>query len=244
MEKAIKEELFAKRKQLKSLNLTLPPKILGDYYEGLLRKFIQKKIHEDFKAKAGVIYDNQRQCSRECDIIIYRKGEVPLFDDENFVIIDKKHVQFVLEVKNTLDSNKLSQAINTLKEVKKLDNHIMCWIIGFETKMLIKTLYQKALDSKSVQFLHAFHSDMPTECKQLIDNQMKFFMQTIHNCGRFNRYSWTNDFVIYWDEGRRLALTEEKEKNESILRLVQDEDFWRKWENGEIGETMFERPRN
>jgi hypothetical protein len=72
---------------------------------------------------------------------------------------------------------------------------------------------------------------------------MKFFMKTIRQCGVFNKYSWTNDFVIYWDEKRRLALTESKEKNEKILSQISSADFWELWKKEALGDSMFEKPK-
>ena len=240
----IKKELFAKRNQLLDLPLkSFPPKIHGDYLEALLKEFIYKYIDKThYDAKSGLIYDNKGHSSKECDIIIYKKGKRPLFESENIVVVNEEDVKFVLEVKSTLNSGKLSDAINNLKEVKKLNKHIMCWIVGFKTEMLLKTLYRKAWQSGSVQFLHAFESEMPQESKSLIENQMAFFVKMIRQCRIFNKYSWTNDFVIYWHERRRLALTEDKKKSEAILSQIYSTDFWDLWKRGDIGDTMFERP--
>jgi len=242
----IKNELLAKRKQLIELGFSsLPPKIQGDYSEALFRELIYKYIDTTvYEVKQGIIYDNKGKNSKECDIIIYRKGKKPLFECGNLVIVNQDDVKFVLEVKSTLNSNKITEAINNLKEVKKLNKHIMCWIVGFETQMLIKTLYRKAWQSGSVQFLHVFQSELPRESRSLIENQMKFFVKTIRQCGEYTKYSWTNDFVIYWDGKQRLALTEDKEKNEKILSQLSSADFWELWEKADIGDYMFERPHD
>ncbi len=240
----IRTELIAKRKQLIELPLrSLPPKIQGDYSEALLRDFIYKYIDKTlYEVKQGIIYDDKGQSSKECDIIIYRKGKTPLFESGNLVIVNQDDVKFVLEVKSTLNSSKMSEAINNLKEVKKLNKNIMCWIVGFRTEMLIETLYRKAWESGYVQFLHAFHSEMPRESQPLIKNQMKFFLKTIRQCRDYGKYAWTNDFVIYWDRRHRLALTEDKEKNENILSQIYSKNFWELWKKGDLGDYMFERP--
>ena len=241
----IKNELISKLKQLTELPISLPPKIHGDYFEDLLRDFIRKYIGTTkYEVKRGLIYDNNGHHSRECDIIIYNKGKAPFFESGNLVIVNEEDVKFVIEVKSTLNNQKLSEAIDTLKEVKKLNKQIMCWIVGFKTKYLIKTLYRKAKQSGVVQFLHVFHSELPRENKRLIENQMKFFLKTIRQCGDYGKYSWSNDFVIYWDGRRRIALTEDKEKNEKILSQIDSTDFWELWEREDIGDTMFERPHD
>ena len=118
----------------------------------------------------------------------------------------------------------------------------MCWIVGFKTKLLIKTLYRKANQSGCVQFLQVFQSKLITEKESLINNQMKFFVKMIRQCRIFNRYSWTNDFVIYWDKKRRLALTKDEQNNEDILSQIDSEDFWDLWKREDTGDYMFERP--
>ena len=242
----IQNELLAKRKQLMELGFSsLPPKIQGDYSEVLLRDFINKYIDKTvYEVKQGIIYDEKGKKSKECDIIIYRKGKTPLFESGNLVVVNQDDVKFVLEVKSTLNSNKISEAINNLKEVKKLNKNIMCWIVAFETQMLVKTLYRKALQSGTVQFLHVFKSRLSRESKPLIANQMKFFLKAVRQCREYGKYSWTNDFVIYWDGRRRLALTEDKKKNENILSQISSVDFWQSWEKEDIGDYMFEKPHD
>jgi len=240
----IKNELVARLNQLIELPISLPPKIHGDYFEDLLRDFIRRYLDKRlYEVKRGVIYDNKGQNSRECDLIIYNKGKAPLFESENLVIVNQDDVKFVLEVKSTLDSKKLSDALNSLKEVKKLNKHIMCWIVGFKTEMLIRTLYRKAWQSGSVQFLQVFHSKMAREKKWLIDNQTKFFVNTIRQCGEFAKYGYTDDFVIYRDGRHRLALTKDKQESENILSQLGSTDFWDLWNKGNIGDFIFEKPR-
>ena len=158
------------------------------------------------------------------------------------VIVNEDDVAFVIEVKNTLDSTRLAEAISNLEEVKKLNKQIMCWIVAFETKMLISTLYRKASESNCVQFLQVFQSNMKRENKLLIKNQMKFFIKAVRRCGTYSRYGYTKHFVIDSKGNKILALTEDREENAKILSEIQSVDFWNSWEKGERGETIFEKP--
>jgi hypothetical protein len=244
---AIGNELVAKRKQLIELGLeTLPPKIQGDFNEALIRNCILKYIDKKkYGVKQGIIYDNKGKTSKECDIIIYRKGKEPLFELGNLVVVNESDVAFVVEVKSSIDSGKMSEAISNLKEVKKLNNHIMCWIVAFKTKMRIKTLYRKARKSNCVQFLHVFQSEMIRKSNVLLENQMKFFIRAIRNCGVYSAYGYTKHFIIDRKEGKQpLILTEDNESNEEIFSKVESADFWESWEKGDIGYPEFERPHS
>jgi hypothetical protein len=134
----LEKEFFAKREQLRKL--TLQTKIQGDYHEALVREFISRFIDDRLSVKHGLIYDDKGQRSRECDVIIIEKGRKPLFESGDLVIVNEKHVKFVIQVKSKLTSGTLKNAIANLEEVKKLDNNIMCWIIGFESKLLFNQL--------------------------------------------------------------------------------------------------------
>ena len=121
---AIKTELFAKRNQLIELPIrAIPPKILGDYSETLLRDLIYKYIDKTvYEAKSGLIYDEKGEISTECDIIIYEKGKTPLFETKNLVIVNQKYVKFVFEIKSTLNSKNLTKTIKNFKTVKNSIN--------------------------------------------------------------------------------------------------------------------------
>jgi len=238
----LEKELFAKREQLRGL--TLNPKILGDYHEELIRDFISRRIDDRLSVRHGVIYNENGERSRECDVIIYEKGRKPLFESGNLVIVNEDDVRFVLQVKSRLTSRTLKSAINNLKQVKKLNNQIMCWIVGFETKMLFKTLYLEAWRSGSVQFLHVFNSEIKKENKLLLDSQMRFFVNAIRQCGNYPKYGYTNDFVIYQEGSRRLALKqgEDEENVKNILSELYSTGFWDFWKLGNNVTTVFERP--
>ena len=69
----LKNELLAKRGQLRSL--TIQSKIQGDYHEALIRDFISRFIDDKLSVKHGLIYNDDNQKSRECDVIVYEKGK-------------------------------------------------------------------------------------------------------------------------------------------------------------------------
>jgi hypothetical protein len=221
----LKKELLAKRGQLRSL--TLQSKLQGDYHEALIRNFISRFIDNKLSVKHGLIYNNER-LSRECDIIIYEKGKKPLFESGDLVIVDEEFVKFVVQVKSILTSNTLKKGVDNLREVKKLNKNIMCWIVGFETKLLFRTMYLNVWRSGAVQFLHAFQSDKKRESESLLNNQIKMFVDLIRQCGDYEKYGYVKDFVIY-KEGKgkpALLLTEDEQKNKAILSEIYSKGLW------------------
>jgi hypothetical protein len=226
----LKKELLSKREQLRSL--TRQPKIQGDYHEALVRDFVGRFIDDSLSVKHGLIYDRKGQRSRECDVIIYEKGKKPLFESGDLVIVNEEDVRFVIQVKSKLTSRTLKDAIENLREVKKLNNQIMCWIVGFDTKLLLKTLYLTAWRSGVVQYLQIFCSDRKNEDKTLLSNQMMLFVEAVRRCRSFQKYGYTNDFVIHQKDRFRIALSyrsKEEKITQKLSRLYSlgFENYWR-----------------
>jgi len=228
-----KKELLAKREKVKAL--TNQPKIIGDYCEELIRDFVSKRIDDKYSVKHGLIYDQKGQRSKECDAIIFEKGKF-LVEYGDLVIVDQDFVKFVMQVKSTLNSDSLQKAILNLESVKRLNKHIMGWIVGFETKIHFKTLYRNASKSRSVQFLHAFDSKMERESKSLLSSQMKLFRNTISQCGDYSKYGWTDDLVIYKEgKGRpALILGKDQQKNDIILSEIYTKGLWNVMKNSNL----------
>ena len=190
----LREELFVKREQLRTL--TLQSKIQGDFSEALIREFLVKFIDDKFAVKHGILYDDKGKSSKECDIIIYEKNNKPWFEFGDLVIANPENVRFVIQIKSRITSSTLKSAIDNLKAVKKLNKNILCWIVGYETALLFRTLYLNAWRSRSVQFLHAFRSDRKTENKPLLNRQMEYFEKAIRRCGDYSQYSWSESLHV------------------------------------------------
>lgn len=226
----LKNELLSKRKQLRSL--TRQSKIQGDYYEALVREFVRRFVDDSLSVKHGLILGHNGRKSPECDVIIYEKGKKPLFESGDLVIINQEDVRFVIQVKSRLDSTTLKSAIENLRKVKNLNKQIMCWIIGFDTKLLIKTLYLQAWRSGVVQYLQVFCSNRKTEDKTLLSNQMMFFIEAVRRCRDFSKYGYTSDLVIHREERFRLALNNTDEEKAIVRKLSRVyslgyENYWK-----------------
>jgi len=191
----LKKELFAKWGQLRTL--TRQSKIQGDFSEALIREFLVRFIADKFAVKHGILYDDKGKSSKECDIIIYEKDNKPWFEFGDLVIAKPEDVRFVIQIKSRITSSTLKSAIDTLKAVKKLDKHIWCWIVGYETTLLFRTLYLHAWRSRSVQFLHAFQSDRKTENEPLLNRQMEYFVKAVRGCGHYSERFWLRSLDLH-----------------------------------------------
>lgn len=238
----LKNELLARREQLRGL--TNQSKIQGDYHESLIREFILRFIDKRLSVKHGLIINDKNERSGECDVIIYENEKKPLFESGETVIVNEEDVRFVIQVKSKLTSTTLKLAINNLQKVKKLNHQIMCWIVGFETKLLFKTLYLNARRSGVVNFLHAFHSDMEREDKSLLDIQMESFVNFIRQCGDYSQYCYTGDLMLY-KKGKfdpALVLTEDDQKNKTVLSEIYSKGLSYVLKNEDHFSSSFERP--
>jgi hypothetical protein len=206
----LREELFVKRKQLRTL--TLQSKIQGDFSEALIREFLVKFIADSFAVKHGILYDDKGKSSKECDIIIYEKDNKPWFEFGDLVIANPEDVRFVIQIKSSITSSTLKSAIDNLKAVKKLNKNIWCWIVGYETTLLFRTLYLNAWRSRSVQFLHAFRSGRKIENKSLLNAQMEQFVKTIRHCGNYSQYSWSDSLHVCQTDTDRIVLPSDSDE--------------------------------
>ena len=167
-----------------------------------------------------------------------------MFESGDLVIVNQEFVKFVFQVKSTLTSDTLKKSIDNLQEVKKLNKNIMCWIVGFETKLLFRTLYLNAWRSGAVQFLHAFHSEIKRENKSLLNSQIKLFVDLIRQCGDYRTYGYVKDFVIY-NEGQgkpSLLLDEDEQKNKRILSEIYSTSLWDVLKRRDLLVPSWERP--
>jgi hypothetical protein len=103
-----------------------------------------------------------------------------------------------MQVKSQLTSTTLKKAIENLKSVKSVSPSIIGWVVGFETNVLLKTLYLNSWKSHVIQFLQVFRS----KCKEdpeLMKAQMEFFVKNLRNYIEFFSYplSPAKHFTLY-----------------------------------------------
>ena len=177
---SLTKEIFSRYETITSL--TQQTKIKGDYTEAIVRDFVGRFLPRRYEVVHGLVYNSKTgKKSPECDVIVYDiERAAPLFKSEDLVIVDGNYVRIVMQVKSQLTSTTLKEAIKNLKLVKEINSHIIGWIVGFEAKDLLKTMYFNSWKSHVVQFLQIFSS----KCKEnpeLLKSQMKFFVENLRN---------------------------------------------------------------
>ncbi|MGV3705400.1 MAG: DUF6602 domain-containing protein [Arcticibacter sp.] len=91
----------------------------GNYRELLLRNVLQKYVPKKYAVATGFI----EGCPRQCDIIIYDAHNFsPFFQDGDLVVVPGKSVRAVIEVKSTLSTSELSDALDLLWDVARHRN--------------------------------------------------------------------------------------------------------------------------
>jgi len=214
-----RDELLARRERIRSL--TKQSKVQGDYHEALIRELIRQQIPEKYKVGHGLVYDekNERR-SHECDVIVYGTETKPLFESQDLVIANPNTVKFVMQVKSKLTSESLKDAVSNLKSIKTINHQIMCGVVGFETDVLLKTLYFNAWKSKAVQFLHVFKSERVKENREFLENQMKHFIEILRYYGKLPLLGFTSGLVISIDENTHETIRLEEHETEERVRSI------------------------
>jgi hypothetical protein len=229
---SLKSELLARNAALKAL--TKHSKLKGDYTEALVRDVLRRLVPQKYKVGHGIVYNAQTgDNSGECDVIIYDVSEAaPLFESQDLVIVDAKHVRIVMQVKSTLDSSAMKDAIENMREVKKVRRDILGWVFGFKNNVMLRTLYLQAWKSHVIQFVQILETKCKTEDKVLLSNQMAFLGQMVRYYTSSICPTGIDSFVVYDDQNHGVHFQqrmEEKKVKEGIARIY-SLGFWKCWE--------------
>lgn len=151
-------------------------RVIGDYYEAIIRDVIRENVAETFAVGRGVILSKEGKTSRECDIIVYNAAEYgPLFKSGEIVVISPEAVRCVVEVKGTLTDSHLSDAVKNLSAVNELRSGIWKLIVGLNTNIHYQSIVNQCVQSKTVNGIFIFNSTCQNE-KEDISLQMQKFV--------------------------------------------------------------------
>lgn len=167
----VQEKLMVQRDIICSL--LKDPRIIGDYYEAILRDAVREVVSSSFAVRRGVVLAADGKASRECDIIVYNTAEYgPLFVSGDIAVVSPEAVRCVIQVKGTVSMDNLGDAIASLAAIDQLRAGIWKFIVGFKTNVDYQSLVKLCAESRQVNGIFVFSSSARGE-KEDISLQME-----------------------------------------------------------------------
>lgn len=107
----------------------------GRYKEIILMKLLQERLPKNVLLGTGFVMGRNNQLSSQIDIIIYEDNIPPLFQYDDFVIVNRHSVLGIIEVKSNIDSAVFKDAVKKgHKNGELIDRAVFNGIFGFESK--------------------------------------------------------------------------------------------------------------
>lgn len=182
---AIADEIISKSQRIELLIKHSATK--GTYREELLRGIIKKYLPGKYEIATGFI----EGCDRQCDILIYDSENFsPLFKEGDLVVLPEKSVRAVVEVKSTMDSGQLSDAIELIAEVARHRNTpapIFKGIFAFKPDLNS----EKAIAESIAKFYHS------KDESGVITHDILFLFETINAVCVLNEQCLLTDLIDY-----------------------------------------------
>jgi hypothetical protein len=143
----LREEL----KLIKSLIKDHGPTV-GAFYETVLKKFLADFLPRRVKVGSGFLFEtNTGKASRQMDIIIYSDLQIPpIYQHQDFVVVDYSTVDAVIEVKATVDSKGIKEASRNLSSAMEMLPLGKNWfLVGIRSELALKTITKHLKSSLS-----------------------------------------------------------------------------------------------
>ncbi|MDL2141663.1 hypothetical protein QQY79_03955 [Flavobacterium tructae] len=182
---AIADEIVAKSSRIELLIQHSVTK--GNYREEIFRGILKKYLPKKYEVATGFI----EGCKRQCDILIYDSQNFsPLFREGDLVVLPEKAVRAVIEVKSTLDTNQLQDAMELLFEVARHRNTAAPIFKGiFAFRKDIEN--ESTIVSNITKFYHSKDSfDINT-------NDILYLFETVNSICVLNEQCIITDLVDY-----------------------------------------------
>ena len=162
----IQERIMVQRDIICSL--LSDPRIIGDYYEAIVRDAVREAVSSSFSVGRGVVLAEDGRASRECDIIVYSASEYgSLFSSGDIVVVNPEAVRCVIQVKGTLTLDNLTDAVSNLESVDVLRPGIWKIIVGFKTNAEYQALVTQCALSARVNGVFVFSSSFRGETEDI-----------------------------------------------------------------------------
>ena len=153
----VQERVMVQRDVINSL--LKDPRIIGDYYEAIVRDAVREAVSASFAVGRGVVLASDGRASKECDIIVYNAVEYgPLFSSGDIVVVSPESVRCVIQVKGTVSTDNMGDATQSLAAVDQLRTGIWKFIVGFKTNVEYQNLVDLCAKSRCVNGIFLFSS--------------------------------------------------------------------------------------
>jgi hypothetical protein len=189
----------------------------GDFCEDLVRQFLRQVVPARYSIDHGFIRHTPRRrstlpscVSKQMDVIIHDSHNyAPLFRSGEFVIVLPQAVVGVIEVKKTLDTSKLDEALDNLAHANAILSHarktlegIFCGIFAFREGTDMQVTTKPYSDSYRTRILQACqnHNSLVAVPDAILVVQRHLFYRESHR-------SLPND--LYFRLLRRPVMTQE-----------------------------------
>jgi len=190
----VQERVMVQRDVINSL--LKDPRIIGDYYEAIVRDAVREAVSASFAVGRGVVLASDGRASKECDIIVYNAVEYgPLFSSGDIVVVSPESVRCVIQVKGTVGMDNMGDATQSLAAVDHLRSGIWKFIVGFKTNVEYQNLVDLCAQSRSVNGIFLFSSAYKQE-KEDISLQMQKLVSILKSITAPGVYQ-TNDAGRY-----------------------------------------------
>ncbi|NWF38539.1 hypothetical protein F3F96_05280 [Mariprofundus sp. NF] len=174
---SLAKEIAVKSEQVSLL--TSHGQTAGNYREHILRSLLKKHLPSRFGIGTGFI----EGISRQLDIIIYDKANfAPVFQESDLVVVHKEAVRGIIEVKTTLDSQKLRDSLQLFYDIFRSGTFhpklpIFKGIYAFNTnyestenvakairRFHIRPYFEKTIQAKITRDIQYLYQEISTVC--------------------------------------------------------------------------------
>jgi len=173
----IQDKLLIQKDMIDTLLKTQNTRVRSDYYEAIVRDLVRESVSKSFSVARGIILSEEGQNSEECDLILYESSAFDTwFQSGEIVVISPEAVRAVVEIKRTLASGSIKDAINNLLSVSRLRRGIFRFIVGFTTNERYDVIVKQCIESKTIHGMFVFNT-RKSEDDEMVRSEMKRFME-------------------------------------------------------------------
>ncbi|MFM0596655.1 DUF6602 domain-containing protein [Paraburkholderia dilworthii] len=153
------DELLAKSRRIDSL--IRHTSTVGSYREELVRSLVRQLVPSRYHVSMGFIESSPRQL----DVIVWDAGGyAPLFREQDFVVVPAASVRAIIEVKTTLNTDSLDEALEILYDVNRVEQPLLPifkGIFAFESNYVT----DQAVADRMYTFFNGFEKNGIVECR-------------------------------------------------------------------------------